>query len=98
MPITIIGEALLLILNTWKSGDSLLDNIVNVILAFAKVSNVGGSPLIHALYRLGTGAANAVVDMESSGYAIAGADVVNGKTYSVVIVENGTPVAANFGI
>lgn len=83
---------------SWLPTDSLVNDIKDAILALLGIKSLIKSPLIEVAYNVATGAENALADLQSSGYAIAGSDTIAGKTYSLVLVENGTAVAGNFGI
>ena len=98
MNIALIGDAISLILSTWKSGNTLFAHLVAVLLALCQVTGLTSNPLIHSVYTIATDVENALADLQTSGYAIAGEDSVGGVLYSVIVVRNDSTVGQQFGI
>lgn len=98
MTIKTIVLAVVTLAESWLPNDSLVNDIKDAILALLNIKTLIKSPLADVAYNVATQAENAMHDLETSGYAIAGGTSIAGKHYSLVIVENGSAVAQNFGI
>lgn len=98
MNILVIGEAVSAVLSAWKAGESVLENIINVIIAFASVGGVGGNPFAQAALRIATGAEAGAANLAAGQAATVASDTIDGKTYSLVIVANGSTAAAALGL
>jgi hypothetical protein len=98
MNIALIGDAILVILNSWKSGEPLLTNVANVIVAFASVTGITGSPLLQAVLRVATEAEAGAANLANGQAAVVASDTVDGIAYSAVIVKNNSAAGATLGL
>jgi len=98
MNITIIGEAILVVLQSWKSGEPLLENIVNLIVAFSKVSNLSNSPLLKAVFQVATEAEAGNANLQNGQAAVIASDTIDGVDYTAVIVKNNSTAGAALGL
>lgn len=98
MKVSIIGEAILVILQSWKSGVPLFDNIVNIIVAFAKVTGLSNSPILKAVFQIATEAEAGAANLANGQAAVIATDTFDGVAYTAVIVRNNSAAGAALGL
>ena len=98
MSITMIGEAILVVLQSWKAGEPLLENIVNVIVAFSKVTGLSNSPILKAIFQIATEAEAGNANLQSGQAAVIATDTIDGVAYTAVIVKNDSVAGAALGL
>lgn len=93
-----IGQIISIILGVWNPEISVVENVLATIVGIGKAVPEAKGGLVGIIFAEATAAENALQDLAKNNYAIAGDYTVDGKTYSCIIVENGTPVGALFGV